>query len=477
MNYLLIILLASTLLAGACTKQTAVYDEPGDKSISMNLSVNSLMVNDPMSINQDQTFSSLAIYLYNNDAASTLEQSALLPSFASLTTKDIPVQTKAGVKLVYVIANYAGKTFRLTNGSIITLSPTTTRQELESIITESSTGFTPASLLMVGKQTMTLTDADNNTFINVVLRRLQARVDVHVYKGINLASNTVLLESVTLHNQVLNSEVKFDYTVNNARMLTSPSYNTQVITNNSTLLSYLGDILQPANAKAVFYTYQNLASSAADAAAPYLEIKLSIAGISGVRTYKGYFTDNNQTVYKYALLQNNIYQVKAILDIDSKIVMNTNVLPWNQTNIEYERPITANDFSFGAFANSWGGTNGSTMNTNVGGIEDAVFQFELKAPVGAAWTATLSNGLDFAFTSSTAGTTTPAVSSGFVNTGNPALIAVRASKRWTGELRDTEFYITVEGNEIPINPVIAGSQRRYEGTDTRIKIKQVASYN
>ena len=116
------------------------------------------------------------------------------------------------------------------------------------------------------------------------------------------------------------------------------------------------------------------------------------------------------------------------------------------------------------------------MNTNVGGLEDAVFQFELKAPYGAAWSATLTNGLDFAFTPSTAGLASQAVSYGFANPGSPYVIAVRASKRWTGNARDTEFYISVEGNEIPINPMI-GTQRRYPGTDTRIKITQVASYN
>lgn len=467
----------STLLLGACAKETTIDDAPEAKSISMKLSLNTLAANDPMSVNQDQTFGSLAIYLYNNDANYTLEKSALLPSFSSVSTKDIPIQVQAGTKILYLVANYTGKTFKLNNGSSLVLSTTTTKQELDNIMTESGSGFSPGSLLMVGKQTLTITAADNGTFIGVALRRLQARVDVHVYKGPNFGSNVVTLESITLHNQVLNSEVKFDYNVTTAQMLTSPMFSTQLITNNSVLSPYTsGTIPPPINSQAIFYSYQNLVTiqSPLQVTAPYLEIKLRSNGVG--YTYKGYFTDNNQVNNKYSLLQNNVYQITAILDIDSKIILNMNVLPWNQKNIEYERPITANDFSFGAWGTSWGGLNGKTMNTNVGGLEDAVFQFELKAPIGAAWTATLTNGLDFAFTSSTAGTTTPTVSKGFTNIGNPYLIAVRAMKRWTGESRDTEFYITVEGNEIPINPIVGG-QRRYEGTDTRIKIKQVASYN
>lgn len=477
MNNKLIIILMSTLLISACTTETMIDDAIQTKAIDLNLSLNTLFINDTMSVNQDQTFGSLAIYLYNNDATFTLDKSALLPSFTSVSTKDIPIQTQVGTKILYLIANYTGKTFKLTNGTTLTLSPTTTKQQLDNIITESSSGFSPNSLLMVGKQTLTVTAASKNTTIVVPLRRLQSRVDVHIYKGINFGLNSVILESVTLHNQVLNSEVKFDYTVNTAQMLTSPMFNAQLIANTSILLPYvLGTILRPVNSQAIFYSYQNLVTvfSPIQTTAPYLEIKLNSNGIG--HTYKGYFTDTNQTSSKYSLLQNNVYQVTAILDVDSKITLNMNVLPWNQKNIEYERPITANDFSFGAWGTSWGGLNGKTMNTNVGGLEDAVFQFELKAPIGAAWTATLTNGLDFAFTSSTAGTTTSAVSKGFTNIGNPYLIAVRALKKWTGVSHDTEFYITVEGNEIPINPIV-GSARLYEGTDTRIKIKQVASYN
>lgn len=467
----------SALLMGSCKKETIIDDQLQDRGVSLNLAVNTLSINDPMSINQDQTFSSLAIYLYNNDASATLDKSALLPLFTSVITKDIPVQTQPGTKTLYLIANYAGKTFRLTDGTLLTLSPTTTKAQLDNIVTEIGGGFSPSSLLMVGKQTLTITNGDNGSIIGVALRRLQARVDVHVFKGPNFGTNTVTLESITIHNQVLNSEVKFDYSVDSPLMLTSPMFSTQLIANSSVLSPYInGTVLQPSTSQAIFYSYQNLVTALAplQVTAPYLEIKLNSNGVG--HTYKGYFTDNNQLINKYSLLQNNVYQITAILDVDSKITLNMTVLPWNKKNIEYERPITSNDFAFGAWGTSWGGINGKTMNTNVGGLEDAVFQFELKAPIGAAWTATLTNGLDFAFTTSTSGTTTAAVSKGFTNIGNPYIIAVRATKRWSGDSRDTEFYITVEGNEVPINPIV-GSQRLYDGTDTRIKITQVASYN
>lgn len=477
MSSRLIIILISVLSLASCVKESAINQGTETKEVSLNLSVNTLITNDPISVNQDQTFSSLAIYLYDNDTNFTLDECALLPSFASVGTKDIPVQTTIGTKTLYVIANYVGKTFRRTDGSVLTLSPTTTKAQLDNIITESSDGFSPVSLLMVGKQTLNMTASSNGTIIDVVLRRLQARVDLHIFKGVNYEAHTATLESVTIYNQVLNSEVKFDYDAGTSQMLTSPMFSTQLIASSAVLSPYVsGTILQPTDAQAIFYSYQNLVTvlSPLQVTAPYMEIKVNADGIG--YTYKGFFTDNNQITSKYSLLQNNVYQITAILNVDSKITINMNILPWNQTNIEYERPITANDFSFGAWGTSWGGMNGKTMNTNVGGLEDAVFQFELKAPIGAAWTATLTNGLDFAFTSSTAGTSTAAVSKGFTSIGNPYLIAVRAAKTWTGDSRETEFYITVEGNEVPINPLV-GSQRLYDGTETRIKINQVASYN
>lgn len=475
MNNRLITIFASALLLGACAKDKDSGRTIDAENVAISLAINSLAVNDPVAINQDQTFGSMAIYVYD-DGSSVLERSALLPSFSPTMAMDIPIETKAGTKAIYLIANYAGKTFKRTDGTPFTLTAAATRQELESITTESSAGFAANSLLMVNKRVVAVAANDNGTAVECALRRLEARVDVHVYKAANFGSTAVTLKSVALYNQILNSEVKFDYVVNTAQMLTVPMINTQTISSSAVLAQrVVGSVVQPSDAQAIFYSYQNLVTvfSPLQMTAPYLEITIESGGEE--HTYKGYLTDDNQLNNKYSLLQNNVYQIIAVLDQNSKIVLNLNVLPWNVTDIDYQRPITPDDFSFGAWGSSWGGINGRTMYTNVGGVEDAVFQFELKAPQGAAWVATLTNGLDFTFASSTAGTSTTTVSGGFAAPGSPYLIAVRATKKWTGEVRDTEFYITVEGKEIVINPVI-GTARRYLGTDTRIKIMQVASY-
>ena len=478
MDNRLILVLISAFLLGSCTKEAAVDGGEEVKSVTFSLSLNTLSVDDPTSINDDQTFSSLAVYVFNDDATFSLDKSALLPSFSSVSTMEIPIKTQEGGKIVYLIANYSGKSFRRGDQTALTLRETTTKEQLDDLVVESASGFVANSLVMLGRRSIDVSEATHGSFVSVPLRRLQARVDVHVYKGENFGANSVTLESITLRNQVLNSEARFDDpTMTPPQMLTSPMLNSQLVTSSSTLLEYIpGTVVQPQDSEAIFYSYQNIVSvfSPIEVSAPYLEIDINSNGTTF--TYRGYLTDANQTASKYSLLQNNVYQITAILDIDSKIILNMEVLPWEQTDIEYERPVTPGDFTFGEWGSSWGGINGKSVHTNMDGLEDAVFEFDLTAPVGAAWTATLTNGLDFLFTPSTAGLTTAAVSSGFAGNSGPAVVAVRAAKRWGGNTRDTELYITVEGDEIPINPVVGG-QRKYEGSDTRIKIMQVASSN
>lgn len=464
------------LLSGSCTNEVDNDKETVTKS-TLNLSFYA-STPDNMAYDNDHTFESIAIYIYNSGG--TQPTNVLLqPSFSQtdVTIWERSFSVTPGNITVYSIGNYLNKTFKKSDGTPITLTETLTQAELEDMIVETSTPSPSHTLLMIGKQSVVVSDVEKQKEATIEMRRLSARVDVHIYKGTNLAASNVLLESVTLHNQVFNSEVKFDYLLGNAQMITPTIYNNEVKVNSVQLLPYQAGVSSiPTDAEAHFYSYQNLITVATPLpiTTPYLEIKVTSNNIPS--TYHGYLTDQNQLLNKYSLIQNQIYKIIAILDIDSKMTLEMNVLPWDKKEIDYGRPIVPSDFSFGAWGTSWGGLNGKTMNTNIGGLEDAVFNFELKAPYGAQWCATLTNGLDFDFTSTTTGTATTCVSKGFTNTGSPALIAVRAAKRWVGVTRDTELYITVEGKEIVINPVI-GSARKYDGTDTRIIIRQVASYN
>lgn len=475
----MLVLACTTTILLSCTKESMIEENPSVTDLALHLSVVTRASTDPSAQGSDDTFQSLALYIYDTDAAPILEDVVLLPVLGSgsLGTWSNTFSVSSGNKTIYVIANYAATPLKRSNGTAYTLSQTSTQAELEDLIAVNASGFSSNTLLMIGKGNVTLTETDNNKSLTIPIQRLQARMDIYVTKSSNLASNNVVLKSITLKNQVLNSEIKYVYNQNTAQMLPVPLYNNQTVINTSTVQNYIpGTPLVPSNAQSIFYSYQNLVVSTLPVpiSAPSLEIKALINNVE--HTYTSYLKDINQSIAPYSLLQNTVYEIQAVLDVKSQLILNLTVLPWDESSINYGRPITSADLKFGPWGTNWGGTNGKTMYTNVGGIEDAQFSFELKAPAGANWTATLTNGLDFGFTSVTAGTSVPAVIRGTARPGIPYLIAVRASKQWVGQMHNTEFYITVEGVEVPINTAVAGV-RPYAGTDTRIIITQVASYN
>lgn len=91
------------------------------------------------------------------------------------------------------------------------------------------------------------------------------------------------------------------------------------------------------------------------------------------------------------------------------------------------------------------------------------FKFKVKKPEGAHWRFTLTNNLDFEFVdeSSTYGTTSD----------NTITFAVRARKPYTGTMRTTELYLTVDGKEVQI---VKGFNTNNVGPTKRILIRQTS---
>lgn len=54
-------------------------------------------------------------------------------------------------------------------------------------------------------------------------------------------------------------------------------------------------------------------------------------------------------------MQNTVYKVVAILNQEVDIKLNLTPQPWDKSDINYRRPITTSDFTFGAWGTSWGG--------------------------------------------------------------------------------------------------------------------------
>ena len=91
------------------------------------------------------------------------------------------------------------------------------------------------------------------------------------------------------------------------------------------------------------------------------------------------------------------------------------------------------------------------------------FKFKVKKPEGAHWRFTLTNNLDFEFVDErfTYGLTSD----------NTITFAVRTRKPYTGTLRTTELYLTVDGKEVQI---VKGFNANNVGPTKRILIRQTS---
>ncbi len=97
-------------------------------------------------------------------------------------------------------------------------------------------------------------------------------------------------------------------------------------------------------------------------------------------------------------------------------------------------------------------------------ITDLVtFKFKVKKPEGAHWRFTLTNNLDFEFVDErfTYG----------LASDNTITFAVRARKPYTGTMRTTELYLTVDGKEVQI---VKGFNANNVGPTKRILIRQTS---
>lgn len=91
------------------------------------------------------------------------------------------------------------------------------------------------------------------------------------------------------------------------------------------------------------------------------------------------------------------------------------------------------------------------------------FKFKVKKPEGAHWRFTLTNNLDFEFVDErfTYG----------ITSDNTITFAVRTRKPYTGTLRTTELYLTVDGKEVQI---VKGFNANNVGPTKRILIRQTS---
>jgi len=467
------VLIAFSAFTSCSDNDNSIQEESGQNA-KLFLTIKAGAVADTLAKGKDSQFSSLAIYIFNEDDG-YCEYAELIPDFSQQSVSEYSrsVEVSPKTKIIYAIGNYntTDKTMSLP------LSPTTTMQELETLTVTNTQAFADSTIFMVGKQTVTI----NNPFVEaeVPMERLAARLDIFLFKNEKFRGDNITVNFVEFVNQVTNSKANYQNTemispVNRTRLMGSISGNTTL----ENMLSE-GANISPDNARISFYSYQNIAASTTpdENITPYLRIGINIDGIDYV--YRGYITDDGQTTNKYSLIRNTVYQVIAMLDHpDNALILKIIPLPWTVIESQTGGTVTDNDYVFDSWAFDVNAMLGVVFYPyQAGGVPHdetsyANYSFKLTAPAGKVWTATLTNGLDFKFGDQDASSGTIAVSRGIAR-DEEYMIKVGATKRWGGLQRKTYMYITVDGEKLKINPVLSTGYRKFPGdSDTDVLVVQ-----
>ena len=154
-------------------------------------------------------------------------------------------------------------------------------------------------------------------------------------------------------------------------------------------------------------------------------------------------------IYRYTVKLSRKSDLEAVLDI----------LPW--TLIDSDKNFTKPKWD--AFSIRVGNevvTDQQEISLKTG--EEAIITFKLTEPKGSDWKASLTNGRDFKFTSEDYG-----------EDNFEYKIKVKAANEWTGALKLTEFYIAVDGEELPLWEKVAGNADGEGGIGKRYVFKQI----
>lgn len=449
-------------------------NEGADKDTMLKVAISTRASTDNLAKNGDGSFSSLAIYIFNKEDG-YCEYSELIPNFdnqEALESFSRSINVSSKTKMIYAIANYINRPLLSSK-----LEKSTSMSVLDNL-TIIDVPVLGNNILMVGKREVVM----NETLVDVEIpmEKLVARLDIYAFKSSDLRDKTVTIEKIEFDNQVTNSNVQYQ----NYTMMPQVTYGNPFIDFSPTvelneIPSDLGEIV-PSNATISYYSYQNIVPSEVLDSLKSSSLLFTVRMDGADYKYRGYITDNGQTVNKYSLMRNTVYTIIAMLDHpDNYLMLNTVALPWTISSSQIGHAVNDSDYELQPLNGNDAGASGGFvsfpyMQDNVLRNETsyASYNFRLTAPVGAVWTATITNGLEFAFGSTGSTPGRLAVSKGIAGDYSYE-IKVGATKSWNGEERNTYMYITVDGTKLKINPLQEDGSRKFPGSnDTDILITQ-----
>lgn len=199
-----------------------------------------------------------------------------------------------------------------------------------------------------------------------------------------------------------------------------------------------------------FYSFQYAPAAGSVESAPELTVVLDVDGLEMTRTCR--IADASHPDGK--LLRNTIYRVLAEVK-SSGISVSVDVLDWETEDSDIEwGDISTATFECGPMTPPSAGDGELVVvyDQIPGEARMQSFEFNISAPVGALWNASLTNSTDFAFSSINGG-----VQNGVVITGGqPAYIRVMATSPYR-QITDADGMPTDPSTQLVISLQKAGS--------------------
>ncbi|WP_025002388.1 hypothetical protein [Prevotella dentasini] len=176
-----------------------------------------------------------------------------------------------------------------------------------------------------------------------------------------------------------------------------------------------------------------------------------------------------------SIVRNTAYSLSGTLIgwVEESITFNWEVLPW--TVVASEKQFSAvivegEPDEQGQTGLDITGENGNELLWHSGAVDGLKITFNIKGPAGGVWRFTITNRNDFELTGRMVNTGNAAVT-GIAGSG-PVELTIKPLKPWTGIIRATELYLTINGVEVQIVPKFKQTGQE-PGPTYRYMIKQV----
>lgn len=178
----------------------------------------------------------------------------------------------------------------------------------------------------------------------------------------------------------------------------------------------------------------------------------------------------------YSIVRNHHYHYDINVPADGKyLVINFKVMPWRliQSELQFTLPeYTCILKVVDATTNATKRTlNDISQEVLLSHNEIVEVTFKITKPIGAIWSASITNGLNYLFT----GTTYDQVEPDIVGGVPPQTYTfqIKPRQEFTSEPYYTQFYIVVDGKELDLNPQRTRDSYMDGGGSQRWRIKQV----